>query len=64
MSTGIHYPTALPFLEAYRYLGHKHEDFPIAYQYMGNILSLPMFPELTEEQIKFVVDKINEFYRK
>ena len=64
VSTGIHYPTALPFLEAYRYLGHKPEDFPIAYQYMGNILSLPMFPELTEEQIRFVVDKINEFYKK
>ena len=64
VSTGIHYPTALPFLEAYRYLGHKPDDFPIAYQYMGDILSLPMFPELTEEQIKFVVSKINEFYNK
>jgi len=64
VSTGIHYPTPLPFLEAYRYLGHKPEDFPIAYQYMGDILSLPMFSELTEEQIKFVVGKINEFYNK
>ena len=64
VSTGFHYLTALPFLEAYRYLGHKPDDFPIAYQYMGDILSLPMYPELTEEQIKFVVSKINEFYNK
>lgn len=62
VTTGIHYPTALPFLEAYRYLGHKPDDFPIAYQYMDDIISLPMFPELTMTQIRYIVDKIQEFY--
>ena len=63
ISTGIHYPTALPFLKAYDYLEHKPEDFPLAYNYQSEILSLPMFPELTEEQISYVVEKIKEFIR-
>ena len=58
ISTSIHYPTALPFLDAYKYLGYKSDDFPISFHYMGEILSLPMFPELSEYQIKFIVDKI------
>ena len=54
VSSGIHYPTPLPFLKAYDYLGHKPADFPIAYDYRGKILSLPMFPELTFDQIKYI----------
>ena len=60
--TGMHYPTALPFLKAYDYLGHKPSDFPIAYQYQNEILSLPMFPELNGEQISYVTNSINEFF--
>jgi len=59
ISTGIHYPTALPFLKAYDYLKHKPEDFPVAYQYQDEIISLPMFPELTQKQIKYIVNIIN-----
>ena len=62
--TGIHYPSALPFLPAYRYLGHKPSDYPVAYQYQGEILSLPMYPELTDEQIKYVASSIKEFFKK
>ena len=54
IDTGIHYPIALPNLQAYRYLGHKPEDFPVASAYSFEIMSLPMFPELTEEQIEYV----------
>ncbi len=61
--TGIHYPVALPFMPAYRYLGHRPSDFPVAYQCMGEILSLPMYPELTDEQIAYVGHCIREFYR-
>ncbi len=57
----IHYPTALPFMKAYSYLGHKPEDFPVAHQYQSEILSLPMFPELTTQQIEYVAAKIKEF---
>ncbi len=56
IATGVHYPIALPSLAAYRYLGHKPEDFPIANRYAGEILSLPMFPEMTDEQVAYVCD--------
>ena len=61
ISTGIHYPIALPELIAYKYLNHKDTDFPVASGASQQILSLPMFAELTEEQIKFIADKINNF---
>ncbi|MCS7014325.1 MAG: DegT/DnrJ/EryC1/StrS family aminotransferase [Chloroherpetonaceae bacterium] len=58
IETGIHYPTPLPLLKAYQRFGHKPEDFPVASSQMGKILSLPMYPELTEEMIEFVAKKI------
>lgn len=61
IQTSIHYPTALPFLKAYEYLGHKPEDFPIAYQYQNEILSLPLYPELLPEQIMYVTNRISDF---
>lgn len=54
ISTGIHYPRPLPFLTAYRYLGHDPSDFPIASKYSEKILSIPMYPELTEKQISYI----------
>jgi dTDP-4-amino-4,6-dideoxygalactose transaminase len=51
ISSGIHYPTPLPFLNAYKYLNHSPTDFPISYEYKDQILSLPMFPELSNSQI-------------
>ncbi len=59
--TGIHYPTALPFMPAYAYLGHKPGEFPLAFQCQGEILSLPMYPELTGAQIEFVSASIREY---
>lgn len=61
ISVGVHYPIALPNLEAYKYLGYKPEDFPIASKLQNEILSLPMFPELTEEKIEYITSKINLF---
>ena len=51
IATGVHYPKILPMLAAYAYLGHKSEDFPVSTNYTPNILSIPMYPELREEQI-------------
>lgn len=56
IATGIHYPIALPSLAAYRHLGHRLADFPVANRYAGEILSLPMFPEMTDEQVVHVCD--------
>lgn len=62
IETAIHYPTALPNLKAYEYLGHKPNDFPIASAYQNQILSLPIYPELNKEQILYVVEMIKKFY--
>ena len=56
IETGIHYPKALPNLPAYSRLYYKPEDFPIASRYQGEILSLPIYPELTEMQIKHIAE--------
>ena len=61
IATGIHYPTPLPFLDAYKYLNHNPKDFPIAFDYKNQILSLPIFPEITKNQIDYVVCNIKEF---
>jgi dTDP-4-amino-4,6-dideoxygalactose transaminase len=61
VATGIHYPYALPLMPAYKYLGHKPSDFPVAFKFQDQILSLPMYPELTDEQITYVAEAIKEF---
>ena len=58
IEAGIHYPIALPNLMAYRYLGYRPEDFPVATAYSKEILSLPMFPEITEDQIQYVCNQL------
>ncbi len=62
IATGVHYPIALPNLQAYRYLGFTKEDFPIASKYQDTILSLPMFPELSEVQIDYVTSAIQSYF--
>jgi len=59
---GIHYPIALPNLRAYRYLNHTPEDFPVSSMLQDEIISLPIYPELTEEKINYVVDTIRKFH--
>lgn len=54
IETGIHYPTALPFTEAYKRFNHKPSEFPVAYKQMSQLLSLPMYAELTDAMIERV----------
>ena len=58
--TLINYPRALPFYPAYDYLGHKPSDFPTAFSHMNEILSLPIYAELTEEQQAIVAEAIRK----
>jgi dTDP-4-amino-4,6-dideoxygalactose transaminase len=51
IETGMHYPVALPFIEAYATRGYKPTDFPVSHAQMGQLLSLPMYAELTDEMI-------------
>lgn len=62
IGTAIHYPTPLPFMEAYSYLGHTEEEFPVCRKNQDEILSLPMYPELTKEQMDYVVETIDQFF--
>ena len=64
IDTGIHYPLPLHLQPALSDLNYKKGDFPVTEKVADEILSLPMFPELTQEQIRFVVDKIKEFEKK
>jgi dTDP-4-amino-4,6-dideoxygalactose transaminase len=60
VSTGIHYPVAIHEQPAYRDLGYTSGAFPITEAYAGQILSLPMYAELTDEQIDRVVAALQE----
>ncbi len=62
IETSVHYPVPLPFLEAYKHLNHQTHDFPVASKYSHQILSLPMYPELTGEMMDFVCAIIKRFY--
>ncbi len=62
VATVLNYPKALPFYPAYAYLGHNPSDFPVAYANQSRILSLPIYPEITDEIIEFVVDQIQTFF--
>ena len=64
ISTGIHYPHILPALEAYSYLKVGPENYPEALKAQDEILSLPMYPELTHEQMEYVAANIKSFYRR
>lgn len=57
---GIHYPVPLPFTDLYRKEGHQVGDFPIAERICQEVISLPMYPELKEEQADQVIKVVNE----
>ena len=61
ISSGIHYPIALPNLIAYEYLNHSENDFPEATKASLEIVSLPMFPELSKNQIQYISNVIKDF---
>ena len=64
ISTGIHYPIGLPYLAAYKYLEHSKDDFPITYKNQNKILSLPIYAEMTDEMVQYVIDAIKSFFQK
>ena len=61
IGTGIHYPIPIHLQPAYRDLGYRRGDFPIAEQTAGRILSLPMYPELRQTAIEDVAGAVAEF---
>ena len=64
IATGLHYPLPLHLQKAYAHFGYKKGDFPVTESAAAQLLSLPMFPELTCEQIEYVAQSIKEFIEK
>ena len=62
IETAIHYPTPLPLLKAYASEGYTAADFPHAAKVASEMLSLPMYPELSAEQINYIAESIKAFY--
>jgi len=62
IATGLHYPIPLHLTQAYADLGYTRGDFPAAEMLAEEILSLPMYAELSCEQIDYVCNKIKEFF--
>jgi dTDP-4-amino-4,6-dideoxygalactose transaminase len=58
VATGMHYPIPLHLQEAYAWKGHKRGDFPVAEKCAERLLSLPMYPGLTESQINHVCESL------
>ena len=61
IGTIIHYPIPPHLSEAYAYLGKKRGDYPIAEKYAAEVLSLPMYNGMTDDEQKQVIDAINAF---
>ena len=60
IETGLHYPIPLHLQEAYRSLGYRRGDFPVAERLAERALSLPMYPDLTFEAVEHVASPILE----
>ncbi|MGM9958617.1 MAG: DegT/DnrJ/EryC1/StrS family aminotransferase [Erysipelotrichaceae bacterium] len=61
IGTNKHYPIPMHLQECYKDLGFKEGDFPIAEEISATELSLPMYYGMTDEEIQYVIDKVNEF---
>ncbi len=62
IGTSVYYPMPLHLQKCFEYLGHKKGDFPVAERICGEILALPMFPELTSDELDYVCDSIASYY--
>ena len=60
IACGIHYPLPLHLQKAYRYLGYKEGDFPVAEECAREVISLPIYPELKREEIEYIVKTLKK----
>jgi dTDP-4-amino-4,6-dideoxygalactose transaminase len=58
------YATPVPMQPCYRYLEYVRQDIPVASRYADELLCLPVFPELTDEEVQTITAKIREFFEK
>ncbi|HLT24029.1 MAG TPA: DegT/DnrJ/EryC1/StrS family aminotransferase, partial [Ignavibacteria bacterium] len=63
IGTEIYYPVPFHLQECFAYLGHKKGDFPVSEFCADSSIALPIYPELSEDQIGYVVSTIKEFLK-
>ncbi len=59
----IYYPKPLHLQNCFKNLGYKEGDFPIAEKLCNEVLALPVYPEMNQNEVDYVCEKINEFYK-
>ena len=62
IETLIHYPIPLPLQPAFRRFVLPGQEFPVAQKATGELLSLPLYPELTEEELQYTIDTVRQFF--
>ena len=63
IGTAIYYPSPLHLQECFRYLGYKEGDFPVAERMAKEVISLPIYPELSPGMQEYIVEKIKEYFQ-
>ena len=63
IGTGVHYPVPIHLQEASAFLGYRQGDFPVTERIAGEVVSLPMYAELTDAQVDTVASAVTEFMR-
>lgn len=61
VQTVVNYPVSLPFLPAYKRYGYQSDHFPVAFTHQSQVLSIPLFPEMTDRQLDQVVQALRSF---
>lgn len=62
IETAVHYPAGLPFTQAYRFLHLTPTDFPVTANLQQQVLSLPIYPDLTPEEVTYIAKTIRNFF--
>ncbi len=64
IGNSIYYPIPLHLQKCFSYLGYKEGDFPIAEKLSKEVIALPIYPEITEDEVDFVCNTIKKFYKR